>query len=334
MEKELISVIVPIYNVEKYLERCIESITNQTYKNLEIILVDDGSNDFSGKICDKYSKKDRRIKVIHKKNEGLSEARNSGLEIARGEYIGFVDSDDYIETNMYEYLLSLLKINNADISVCGFQKVWDDIKSRKEENTIIENNNIVLKSKDAIEYIVDDHILKSYAWNKLYKRSLFIDIKYPKGLKMEDVATTYKLIYKSKIVVIGKESKYYYTQRKGSILNSKKSQYYIDYFNVFYERFLFLRNKNFEFDNLYISMINFILSLYLIKDKEVAEFRKKKEIKKKLQYIIEECNKKGININLKLIVRCKILLINEKIYSNIFRRYIKWKTKLNPQELL
>lgn len=334
MEKELISVIVPIYNVEKYLERCIESIIKQTYKNLEIILVDDGSNDFSGKICDKYSKKDRRIKVIHKKNEGLSEARNSGLEIARGEYIGFVDSDDYIETNMYEYLLSLLKINNADISVCGFQKVWDDIKSRKEENTIIENNNIVLKSKDAIEYIVDDQILKSYAWNKLYKRSLFIDIKYPKGLKMEDVATTYKLIYKSKIVVIGKESKYYYTQRKGSILNSKKSQYYIDYFNVFYERFLFLRSKNFEFDNLYISMINFILSLYLIKDKEVAEFRKKKEIKKKLQYIIEECNKKRININLKLIVRCKILLINEKIYSNIFRRYIKWKAKLNPQELL
>ena len=243
MVEELISIIVPVYNVEKYLEKCIESIINQNYRNIEIILVDDGSKDNSGNICDKYAEKDSRIKVIHKKNGGLSDARNSGLEVAKGKYVGFVDSDDFIAKDMYEYLFKLMKNNDACISVCNYEKKWENISKKNEEKNFVKDYDIALNSSEALKYIVDDKILKSYACNKLYKIELFQDVRYPLGLNMEDIATTYKLIYNSNKIVIGNEIKYYYVQRKGSILNSKKSKYYIDYFKVFYERFLFLRNK-------------------------------------------------------------------------------------------
>lgn len=333
MIEELISIIVPIYNVEKYLRRCIESIMNQTYKNLEIILIDDGSEDNSGKICDEYVEKDSRIKVIHKKNGGLSDARNSGLKIAEGKYVGFVDSDDYIAVDMYEYLFNLIKNNDACISICNFEKIWDNIE-KKDKEIEFKQSELVLDSKEALKSIIDDKKLKSYAWNKLYKIELFKDIEYPKGLNMEDIATTYRLIYKSKKVVIGNEKKYYYIQREGSILNSKKSKYYIDYFNVFYERFLFFIKNNLKYDNVYLSMINFILSFYLIKGNEVDRFRKEKNVRKILKDVIMQCNKEKIKIKLKLLLRCEVLLINEKVYINIFRRYIKWKAKLDPQELL
>lgn len=334
MVEELISIIVPVYNVEKYLEKCIESIINQTYRNIEIILVDDGSKDNSGNICDKYAEKDSRIKVIHKKNGGLSDARNSGLEVAKGKYVGFVDSDDFIAKDMYEYLFKLMKNNDACISVCNYEKKWENISKKNEEKNFVKDYDIVLNSSEALKYIVDDKILKSYAWNKLYKIELFQDVRYPLGLNMEDIATTYKLIYNSKKIVIGNEIKYYYVQRKGSILNSKKSKYYIDYFKVFYERFLFLRNKGIKYEYLYISMINFILSLYLIKNEKVDEFRKENNIKNILKSILKQSNSEKINIDLKLIIRCKVLFMNERVYRYVFRRYIKWKTKLDPQELL
>ena len=131
-----ISIIVPVYNVDQYLENCIESILNQTFKDYELILIDDGSTDKSGEICDKYEKKDNRIKVIHKYNGGLSSARNAGLDLACGKYIGFVDSDDSIHPEMYEILYDLQQIYNADISVCSFKKVYEniDVKNKDIEN--------------------------------------------------------------------------------------------------------------------------------------------------------------------------------------------------------
>ena len=195
-----ISVIVPIYKVEKYIHRCIDSIINQTYKNLEIILVDDGSPDSCPRICDEYAKKDKRIKVIHKENGGLSDARNKGVDIATGDYIAFVDSDDYIHPNMYEVLIYELEKNNSDIALCKYKIVYEKSKIKTEIDGKFEvyslNNLQALDSmygKDGVDFIV--------AWNKLYKKDLFNKIRYPVGKIHEDEYTTYKLLFASKNVI-------------------------------------------------------------------------------------------------------------------------------------
>ena len=166
-EEELISVIVPVYNVEKYLEKCIDSIINQTYQNLEIILVDDGSTDGSGKICDEYSRKDNRIKVIHKENGGLSDARNIGIKNANGGLIGFIDSDDYITENMFEVLQKDLRKYNADISSCDIQNVNEAGECLKIIRVSTEGQTSkVFEREEALKLLLEDTI-KSYAWNKL-----------------------------------------------------------------------------------------------------------------------------------------------------------------------
>ena len=160
----LISIIVPVYDVEPYLRKCIDSILIQSYRDLEIILVDDGSPDNCGAICDEYAEKDKRIKVIHKKNGGLSDARNAGLDIATGEYIGFVDSDDWVMPDMYEYLYKAVKEYDADMSVCGYYDYWGKTISGRYCQDIQ-----VYKGQEGIKALLD---LKfgNYVWNKLYKR--------------------------------------------------------------------------------------------------------------------------------------------------------------------
>ncbi len=224
MKKEpLISVIVPIYNVEKYLDRCIESIVNQTYENLEIILVDDGSPDKSPKMCDEWAKKDKRIKVIHKENGGLSDARNSGIDIAKGEYLTFIDSDDYVEKDYVEFLYKNLIDNNADISM-GKQYVrYPD----KTLNTGSEEIYIV-NPHDCFDKLLYSEDFDVSAWAKLYKKELFKEVRYPVGRLFEDSATTYKLIDKSKIVVLNSKPIYNYIIREDSIttkgFNEKKME--------------------------------------------------------------------------------------------------------------
>ena len=216
---ELISVIVPIYNVEKYLRRCIDSLVEQTYTNLEIILVDDESPDNCGKICDEYAKKDKRIVVIHKRNGGLSDARNRGLEEAKGKYIGFIDSDDYINKNMYKVLYTNMKKNNADISICNFSLVDDKGNKYKEEKQL--NNEIKIYSKkEALENLLIEKDYTNHAWNKLYNKKLFKNgkIQYPEGKIWEDIATTYLLFENANKVVYQNVSLYYYTQRNNSIM--------------------------------------------------------------------------------------------------------------------
>jgi glycosyltransferase involved in cell wall biosynthesis len=213
-------VVVPIYKVEKYIDKCINSIINQTYKNLEIILVDDGSPDNCPQICDEYAKKDNRIKVIHKENGGLSDARNRGIKEARGEYIGFVDSDDYIDDGMYEYLYNLIKKHNAEISICGFKEVDENGKAIKEKKSECINE---YSSIEALEILAEDIIITNHAWNKLYKRELFVknSIEYPVGKIMEDISTTYKLFEESNRIVLGDEIQYYYLIRETSISGEK-----------------------------------------------------------------------------------------------------------------
>lgn len=217
---ELISIIVPVYNVEPYLKNCIQSIRNQTYPMLEILLVDDGSTDQSGRICDEYKKMDERIKVIHKKNGGLSDARNAGLAIASGEYIGFVDSDDAIHPEMYERLYLAVKNKGADIALCDFKRVRENGAFLKKKVAAKGNRSVtVLKREQAQElyFDKDKRIALTVAWNKLYKRDLFEGIQFPKGKIHEDEFTTYQLLYRAKDIVHIKEELYYYLIRESSI---------------------------------------------------------------------------------------------------------------------
>lgn len=238
-EKALISIIIPVYKVEKYLEKCIQSVINQTYENLQIILVDDGSPDNCGKICDEYAKKDHRIEVIHKSNGGLSDARNKGLEIAKGEYIGFVDSDDYIEADMYEVLYNLLKQYNADVSICNFYTVSQGkISIKNADNGINEYNRI-----EILKEILLDKNIQSYAWNKLYKKELFDEIKYPIGKKYEDIGTTFYLLEKCNKVVATGKSEYYYINRQDSIVNNVTESTITDYIELIMQRYDYIEKN-------------------------------------------------------------------------------------------
>ena len=238
-EKALISIIIPVYKVEKYLEKCIQSVINQTYENLQIILVDDGSPDNCGKICDEYAKKDHRIEVIHKSNGGLSDARNKGLEIAKGEYIGFVDSDDYIEADMYEVLYNLLKQYNADVSICNFYTVSQGkISIKNADNGINEYNRI-----EILKEILLDKNIQSYAWNKLYKKELFDEIKYPIGKKYEDIGTTFYLLEKCNKVVVTGKSEYYYINRQDSIVNNVTESTITDYIELIIQRYDYIEEN-------------------------------------------------------------------------------------------
>ena len=238
-EKALISIIIPVYKVEKYLEKCIQSVINQTYENLQIILVDDGSPDNCGKICDEYAKKDHRIEVIHKSNGGLSDARNKGLEIAKGEYIGFVDSDDYIESDMYEVLYNLLKQYNVDVSICNFYTVSQGkIAIKNADNGIKEYNRI-----EILKEILLDNDIQSYAWNKLYKRELFGEIKYPVGKKYEDIGTTFYLLEKCNKVVVTGKPEYYYINRQGSIVNNVTESTITDYIELIMQTYDYIEEN-------------------------------------------------------------------------------------------
>ena len=208
----LISVIVPIYKVELYIRQCIDSLLAQTYRNLEIILVDDGSPDGCPAICDEYARKDSRIRVIHKENGGLSDARNVGIDAAKGDYIGFVDSDDWVMPDMYEYLYRGAQEYGADITVCEYYECWKN-KCKATYRPEVR----IFACDEAINALL---LLKigSYAWNKLYKREVWsADIRYPKGELYEDVRTTYRLFEKVQKVVALPEPKYYYRRTGESI---------------------------------------------------------------------------------------------------------------------
>ena len=217
--EDLITVIIPIYKVEEYLEKCLDSVINQTYTNLEIILVDDGSPDNCGNICDKYAKKDERIKVIHKENGGLSDARNVGIKNANGKYITFVDSDDYITKDYVGYLYSLIKEYNVKLAICGIKTIWKETKKSKSEREKVE----CLDTKEAFKNMLFARGIEVAAYGKLYLTELWNGLEFPKGKAYEDTAVTYKLIEKSKKIAYGSKNCYYYVARVGSI--SKQQQF-------------------------------------------------------------------------------------------------------------
>lgn len=238
-----ISIIVPVYKVEKYIEQCIDSILNQTFKDFELILVDDGSPDKCPEICDKYALKDERIKVIHKSNGGLSSARNAGIDIATGGYIGFVDSDDFIHNKMYETLYDYAIKHSADIAICNYKKFYS------EEN-VTENIDIKpfieIKEYSNIEALHQLYSENSGVfvgpWQKIYKKKLFKDIKFEEGRVYEDRLISHKLLYKSNKIIYIPQIFYFYRQRRGSIVNSPFKNKYSDLIYAYMDAMIYFRD--------------------------------------------------------------------------------------------
>lgn len=211
-----ISIIVPVYNVEKYIRKCIESILNQTFSDFELILVDDGSTDNSGKICDEYKLKDDRVIVIHKENSGVSSARNVGIDNANGKFLGFVDGDDYIEKDMYETLYKDIKEFDADISVC---QVYDEYNNSCKPRTGGSNamKRGVLNNITAFKLTILRNIIGVTVWNKLYKKKLFENCRYPNVKTSEDTFVVPIIIFKSTRISYSPLPKYFYVHRRDSV---------------------------------------------------------------------------------------------------------------------
>ena len=220
----MISIIVPVYKAEAYLSKCLDSIIQQTYRDFEVILVDDGSPDNCGHICDQYAEQDMRIRVIHKSNGGVSEARNAGIREARGEYITFVDSDDWADSRLLEILWNGIE-KGAQISVCGFYTVWDRLPKPWRKPS---EEYHVMTGAEAARDMMYTHSLDTSAWGKLFHRSCFDNISFPVSCLYEEVATTYKLFMTQIAVAVTTQPLYYYVKHQGSIVASAYSHKHMD----------------------------------------------------------------------------------------------------------
>lgn len=295
----LISVIIPIYNVDKYLKECLESLKKQTYPNLEIIMVNDGSTDNSETICKEYEQKQSNFYYYNKTNGGLSDARNYGLEKATGEYIGFIDSDDYVSPLFYQVLYNNLTRSDADISTCAFEM-------HECKNIIVNNDELVQCSelynqRDAIKYLFSDtEKFRNFAWNKLYKAECFENITFPVGKKMEDLGTAYKVFLKARKISYNPNKLYFYRQRKNSILHSISASFYKDKLDLELERFIDLKKvypKMLEND---ISYLNTFLEAFPFVEKNSRLWKNSEQVFYRASY--KAVNKLGNRNKLKYIL--------------------------------
>lgn len=316
-----ISVIVPIYKVEQYLNQCIDSIIAQTYINLEIILVNDGSPDNCKKICDEYAEKDTRIKVIHKKNGGMSDARNTGIEYAKGDYLTFIDSDDWVEPDMIELLYNNLIHYNADVSSCSYYMVYT--------NSIIyfncSNDIISLNSEEAIKEICINQKLHTFLWGKLYKKNIFNNLRLPKDKHYEDMFIILDIFSLVNQCVICSVAKYYYRQRKGSITHTNNIKIF-EAIEAIEKNLIIIKDKYpniIEFGNARVLKVNlFVLSrvIFIPMYKQIPEYKKILSIlRKNYKYIIKN-NAFTRNEKIKIIA----IKINIKLFK-LIQKMSNWK---------
>ncbi|MGE8204569.1 glycosyltransferase family 2 protein [Heyndrickxia sp. NPDC080065] len=274
-----ISIIVPVYNEELYLKQCIDSILAQTFTNFELILVNDGSTDCSGDICDEYESKNSRVRVIHKNNGGLSSARNAGIKEAEGEYIGFIDSDDFIDENMYKNLYQLCQETNSDISICRFGREIDgELISDDEEKIIKEMDHI-----EGMRQLFKGVLYRFSVCNKLFKKTCFENILFPEGRIHEDLSTTYKLFSNANKVVFTNYVGYMYVKRENSILTSTFNKRRLDAFTGWEEILPFMKQNYPQLSNVVYACFAYACvdnSYYIVN--QVAD---KKERKKYLLFI-------------------------------------------------
>lgn len=319
--RELISVIVPIYNTGKYLNHCIQSILNQTYSNLELILVNDGSTDDSGKICDEWKLKDSRIKVIHQENKGLSEARNIGLDMASGEYIGFVDSDDYIHSRMYEVLYSEIQKNTADISICQEYAFYEDAEPFEE---IVKSDYRIIPEdgEQFLYHFFDDYTAPLVCvWNKLYKRECIEGIKFRAGKRAEDCFFMVEVANQIQKVVWVKERMYFCRIREDSIMATAGPYFYQCFCEALMFQYEFLKNgrsESFE-ERLLCKSLNTMADNYARTanrgNKEVAE-----EIRRQLVYNYKREISKIKNRKMRL--KLGLARYSPFVYRNLKKLYV------------
>lgn len=307
-----ISVIVPVYNVESYIKKCVDSIICQSYSNLEIILIDDGSPDNCPDICDRYLEKDPRVKVVHKQNGGLSDARNAGIGIATGDYISFVDSDDWIDKDYFEILYNLLIESESEISICNFKWVYPDrIESQK-----CDCEFAVWTNEEALKHYYDDmNVNMVISVAKLYKSELFTGVRFPVGKIHEDEFTTHKLLFKAKRIVFTARPLYNYFQRSSSITGQGFNiDFTIHAIEAFRERTDFIKETGLH--ALYLQSVRY----------EYASLRRKYELASNLnnQAFITEIVKKRASqlykaekyagINVRRILGYKMFILSPKAY--------------------
>lgn len=312
-----ISIIVPIYKVEPYIHKCIDSILNQTFKDFELILIDDGSLDNCGKICDEYAQKDKRIVVIHKENGGLSSARNAGLDIARGNYIGFIDSDDYIDNDMYEILYNICEESKCDIASCS------SIIYYPNKTVINGGHDLIIHSRDkALKTMLEGVLYDEVVWVKLFKKSVIGDIRFPEGRIYEDTSFTYKVIHNSKkIACIGK-AKYHYIKHEGSIMSNAIKNIRLDAIIAYQEMYEFMKEKHPEVCNLVLlKLANSSMSIMnlIISQNDFSRYKKSYyKISKTLNIYFSK------TVKLKEYPRnVKILLVANKIHPVLYKQAIK-----------
>lgn len=235
-----ISIVVPVYKVERYLPKCIESLLAQTLANIEIILVDDGSPDRCGEICDAYAATDARIRVIHKTNEGVSAARNDGIAVAKAPVIGFVDSDDWIEPDMYEVLLKALKDSDADMAVCN---VWYDYADhcRPDAQYITEARTV--SRDEALRLLVEDKVIHNYPWDKIFRKEVLKDL-FTEDIRYEDIVVMVRWVANIKKMAMTPYRGYHYVQRSDSYLHSQSEVQITEYISALKSQLEFLKSRN------------------------------------------------------------------------------------------
>lgn len=324
-----ISVIVPVYNCEKYIEKCINSILNQTFKDLELILIDDGSSDKSGEICEEFKKKDSRVKVIHEKNSGVSIARNVGINIAKGKFIGFVDSDDYLSSDMYEFLYENLKNSGADISVCGIMNCFlkrlpnGDIK---EEQTLQSSmcKKGVLNGEQAFSEALKSRIFSVNPVNKLFLAKFLKNERFPANKTSEDAFLIPKILAKANRVVYDMAPKYFYVRHFGSITTSdfKESDWsvveaYEEHLNVVKEKYPpLLEEAEFRYYWSYVYVLD-----KMIKSKGKV---RKEDYNKAFGFIKKNFRNIVFNryFSTKRKVALCVLMISKKIYKKLVTKLV------------
>lgn len=324
MAKPKISVIVPIYNVEKYLDKCVRSIQRQDFSDIEIILVDDGSPDRCGVMCDAYEKEDDRIHVIHKKNGGLSAARNAGIRAARGKYIGFVDSDDYIAPDMYEILYQIIVIEGADIAVCGICDCFADSehKSGKVNMSNDAQSHYVVDSYEAIRRTLES---SASACNKLYKADLFSNIQFPVGKVAEDAHIMIRLLDYAKKIAITEAEKYYYIHHEGTITTKMYHPQILSVIEAWGNNLDFIQRKYpaliLQAECRYYWSIFYVLDRMMVST-DNSDPKKKKELIKKIRFNIKKILNNPFFQKSRKIATI-LLMIHEKLYKICVRIY--WK---------